>query len=54
MTLSLDDYYLSKDKRMTLVKDKAHLFKTRGVPGTHDIKKLRKNINDFEKSRLPN
>jgi D-glycerate 3-kinase len=53
MTLNLDDYYLSKDKRIKLSKTKHNLFKTRGVPGTHDIKKLKKNINDFEKSIYP-
>ena len=53
MTLNLDDYYLSKDKRIKLSKTKHNLFKTRGVPGTHDIKKLKKNINDFEKSNYP-
>ena len=53
ITLRLDDYYLSKDKRMALSKTKHYLFKTRGVPGTHDIKKLRKNIKDFQKSDYP-
>ena len=53
ITLSLDDYYLSKDNRMALSKTKHYLFKTRGVPGTHDIKKLKENINDFEKSNYP-
>lgn len=38
---------------MALSKTKHYLFKTRGVPGTHDIEKLRKNINDFEKSNYP-
>lgn len=53
ITLSLDDYYLSKDKRKSLSKTKHYLFKTRGVPGTHDIKKLKKNIDDFDKSNYP-
>ena len=53
MALSLDDYYLSKNKRMILSKTQHYLFETRGVPGTHDIKKLKKDINDFEKSNYP-
>ena len=53
LTLNLDDYYLSKYKRIKLSKTKHYLLKTRGVPGTHDIKKLKKNINDFEKSIYP-
>ena len=53
MTLSLDDYYLSKNKRLKLSKTTHPLLKTRGVPGTHDIRKLRKDINDFEASKYP-
>ena len=53
LTLNLDDYYLSKNKREKLSKTKHNLFKTRGVPGTHDVHTLRKNINDFEKSIYP-
>ena len=53
ITLSLDDYYLSKNKRLKLSKKTHRLFQTRGVPGTHDIKKLKNNIDDFEKSNYP-
>ena len=53
LSLSLDDYYLSKNKRLQLSKKSHKLFRTRGVPGTHDIKRLKKNINDFEKSNYP-
>ena len=53
MTLSLDDYYLSHNERLRLSKKIHHLFKTRGVPGTHNIVKLTKDINDFEKARYP-
>jgi D-glycerate 3-kinase len=53
LTLNLDDYYLSKKERIKLSKTKHPLFITRGVPGTHNIKKLRKNINDFDKSKYP-
>ena len=53
LSLSLDDYYLSKNKRLQLSKISHNLFRTRGVPGTHDIKKLKRNINDFDKSNYP-
>ena len=53
MTLSLDDYYLSFNERLKLSKKIHHLLKTRGVPGTHNIVKLKKDINDFEKSKYP-
>ena len=53
MTLSLDDYYLNQNKRLKLAKKTHHLFKTRGVPGTHDIKKLKRNIDDFKNSNYP-
>ena len=53
IALSLDDYYLSKNDRLKLSKKIHPLFKTRGVPGTHDIKKLKKNLDDFQKSNYP-
>ena len=53
IALKLDDYYLSKAERLKLSKKNHHLLKTRGVPGTHNLKKLKKNIDDFEKSRYP-
>ena len=53
LTLSLDDYYLSKKERIKLSKIINHLLKTRGVPGTHDIKKLKKNVISFDKSKYP-
>lgn len=34
--LSIDDFYLSRQKREALAKDVHPLLKTRGVPGTHD------------------
>ena len=36
--LSLDDLYLTRKERLVLARDVHPLFKTRGVPGTHDIK----------------
>ena len=38
MLLSIDDYYLSKNKRKKLSKKIHPLLITRGVPGTHDIR----------------
>ena len=53
LSLSLDDYYLTKKERIVLSKKIHPLFLTRGVPGTHDLKKLEKNINSFEKGKYP-
>ena len=53
MLLSIDDYYLSKRKRIELSKKVHPLLVTRGVPGTHNIKKLKDHINQFIKSRYP-
>ena len=53
LTLSLDDYYLNKKERIKLSKIINPLLKTRGVPGTHNIKELKKNIIDFDKSKYP-
>ena len=53
LTLSLDDYYLVKNERLKLSKKIHPLFKTRGVPGTHDIKKLKTHINSFDKFNYP-
>ena len=53
LTLSLDDYYLSKKERIKLSKIIHPLLITRGVPGTHDIKKLKKNVISFDKSKYP-
>lgn len=40
VAMSLDDFYLPKRQRQTLAKSIHPLFSTRGVPGTHDVKKL--------------
>ena len=42
LLLSLDNYYLSKKDRLLLSKKVHQLLITRGVPGTHNIKKLMK------------
>ncbi len=53
MLISIDDYYLSKNQRLKLSKKIHPLLLTRGVPGTHDIKKLKKHINQFKKQNFP-
>lgn len=35
--LSLDDLYLTRGERERLARDRHPLFRTRGVPGTHDV-----------------
>ena len=53
LTLSLDDYYLSKKERLILSKKIHPLLITRGVPGTHDINKLIKDIISFQNKKYP-
>lgn len=36
-TLSLDDFYLTREQRQTLAEQVHPLLATRGVPGTHDV-----------------
>jgi D-glycerate 3-kinase len=42
VTLSLDDFYLSQSSRSALAVKIHPLFRTRGVPGTHNVKLLEK------------
>ena len=53
MLLSIDDYYLSKKKRMKLSKKIHPLLITRGVPGTHDIVALKNDIINFQQKKFP-
>ena len=53
MLLSIDDYYLSKKKRLELSKKIHPLLITRGVPGTHNIEVLKKDVLSFEKKKFP-
>ena len=53
LTLSLDDYYLPKKDRWILSKKIHPLLITRGVPGTHDLNKLIKDINSFQNKQYP-
>ena len=53
MLLSIDDYYLSKKKRLELSKKIHPLLITRGVPGTHNIEALKKDVISFQKNKFP-
>ena len=53
MLLSIDDYYLSKNKRLELSNKIHPLLITRGVPGTHNIAALKKDIINFQKKKFP-
>lgn len=45
VTLSLDDFYLTKQERLQLSLDVHPLMKVRGVPGTHDMALLDRTLN---------
>ena len=45
--LSLDDFYLTRKQRFQLADDVHPLFKTRGVPGTHDVAMLERVLHDL-------
>ncbi len=49
--LSLDDYYLSRRQRRVLAKRIHPLLATRGVPGTHDIHRLRVHLHWLRQGR---
>ena len=52
--LSIDDFYLSSHQRKQLAnKSKANLFKTRGVPGTHNLKSLNYSIDKLKAKKFP-
>ncbi len=53
MLLSIDNYYLSKKKRIELSKKIHPLLITRGVPGTHNIKILKKHLDQFLQKKFP-
>ena len=53
LSLSIDNYYLSKNQRKLLAKKVHKLLITRGVPGTHDIEKLISDIKKFDKNNYP-
>ena len=49
---SIDDFYKTLEERIKLSKNVHKLFKTRGVPGTHDIKLLKKTFSDLTKKNF--
>ena len=53
LLLSLDNYYLTKKQRLVLSKKIHNLLVTRGVPGTHNIKELVKNVKQFNQEKYP-
>jgi D-glycerate 3-kinase len=51
VVMSLDDFYLSREKRKKLAADIHPLLATRGVPGTHDIVALERIISQLKKHK---
>jgi len=49
---SIDDFYKTLKERKKLSKNIHKLFKTRGVPGTHDTKLLEKTFSDLTKKKF--
>ncbi len=45
--LSIDDFYLTRQERQDLANKVHPLFKTRGVPGTHDTRLLQKTLTNL-------
>ena len=48
VVMSLDDFYLSREKRKKLATDIHPLLATRGVPGTHDVVALERIISQLK------
>ena len=48
VVMSLDDFYLSREKRKKLANDIHPLLATRGVPGTHDVTALSRVISQLK------
>jgi D-glycerate 3-kinase len=49
---SIDDFYKTSSERTILAKNVNKLFKTRGVPGTHDTKLIKKIFIDLTKKKF--
>ena len=49
---SIDDFYKTLEERTSLSKNIHKLFQTRGVPGTHDTKLLKKTFFDLKKKNF--
>lgn len=53
ISLSLDDFYFTREERQRLADGIHPLLATRGVPGTHDIALARKTLSDLLYTHLP-
>ncbi|MCK4743874.1 MAG: kinase [Sulfuriflexus sp.] len=53
IVVSIDDFYLSQLARQELASKVHPLFKTRGVPGTHDVAQAEKTISSLVSGQLP-
>ncbi|TCS39996.1 kinase [Reinekea marinisedimentorum] len=51
--LSIDDFYLSKQERLNLSQKVHPLFKTRGVPGTHNVGLMLDTLQRLKNGLLP-
>ena len=47
ISVSLDDFYLTRSERQTLAQDVHPLLATRGVPGTHDVALARQTLDSL-------
>ncbi|PHR84922.1 MAG: kinase [Colwellia sp.] len=54
VVLSLDDFYFGESQRQQLAQQYHPLFKTRGVPGTHDVKLLKSVLAQLKNSKRAN
>ena len=54
VVFSIDDFYKTLNDRKKMSKEINHLFLTRGVPGTHDLKLLYKCIKNLKKKNFKN
>jgi D-glycerate 3-kinase len=52
VSLSLDDFYLTRAERETLAAEVHPLLKTRGVPGTHDVSLALQTIDSLRKGPM--
>jgi len=51
VVMSLDDFYLTSEKRQKLAKDIHPLLATRGVPGTHDVIALNRTLTQLTEKK---